>query len=441
MTNTILKPDDISKSEEAKANPRAAMVRVEARKARGYSGQRKHDLRIGPQPAYVDGEQSGLNMIILAPPQPSVLRKICNERRGQRETQRAMRSDAAVAFIGIIGFGKEAQTLFRKLTPEQQKAAYLETAQAIAQKMGTTLEGLVSHGDETATHAHFTCPAYDMNGLPLTSTVKRGMLREIQTLTAEVMGRHCAGIERGKPRYARLDGGADYADTVHKSVKELHETLPADIEAKQAELGGLISDVAEAQARYDEMQGRVEKLTAKEELNAKEAKRLEVYQSRLDDRDAALKAAEARLAQDRAAFEGEKETALKDIELTKLASQAEARKERAVIANHARTVTAQLDADRAEYLAAAQAEIAEMALEGKELDAAAADLERRENDLAENAGFLKTAFNLLQRAVVVIRDQMKLPISKNLRDTLADIDALTTELSAQEDPGPDRPDI
>ena len=49
--------------------------------------------------------------------------------------------------------------------------------------------------------------------------------------------------------------------------------------------------------------------------------------------------------------------------------------------------------------------------------------------------------NSLQRAVVVIRDQMKLPISKNLRDTLADIDALTTELSAQEDPGPDRPDI
>ena len=118
MTNTILKPDDISKSEEAKANPRAAMVRVEARKARGYSGQRKHDLRIGPQPAYVDGEQSGLNMIILAPPQPLALRKICNERRGQRETQRAMRSDVAVAFIGIIGFGKEAQILFRKLTLE-----------------------------------------------------------------------------------------------------------------------------------------------------------------------------------------------------------------------------------------------------------------------------------------------------------------------------------
>ena len=104
---------------------------------------------------------------------------------------------------------------------------------------------------------------------------------------------------------------------------------------------------------------------------------------------------------DRAAFEGEKETALKDIELTKLASQAGARKERAVIANHARTVTAQLDADRAEYLAAAQAEIAEIAQESKELAGAAADLERRESDLAEKVGFLKTAFNLLQRAVVV----------------------------------------
>lgn len=417
------------------------MMRVEARKAGAYSGQRKHDLRIGPQPAYVDAEQSGLNMIIIEPPQPLALRKICNERRGNRETQRAMRSDAAVAFIGIIGFGKEAQTMFRKLTPEQQKAAYLETGRAIAEKMGTTLEGLVSHGDETAPHAHFTCPAYDMNGLPLTSTVKRGMLRDIQTLTAEVMGRHCAGIERGKSRYTRLEAGADYAETVHKSVKELHETLPADIEAKQAELDGLISDVAKAQALYDEMQGRVEKLTAKEELNAKETKRLEVYQSRLNDRDAALKAAEARLAQDREAFEEAKEMALEGIELTKVAIRVDAQQARAVAAEHARTAAAQLDSDRAEYFSAVQAEVAKLDLERKYLGAAAADLEGRESDLAEKVGFLKTAFNLLHRAVVVIRDQMKLPISKNLIDALEDIDGLTKELSAKEDAAPDRPDI
>ena len=57
-----------------------------------------------------------------------------------------MRSDSAVAFIGIIAFGKEAQALFLKLPSEKQDAAYLETAKAIAEKMGTTLEGLVSQG-------------------------------------------------------------------------------------------------------------------------------------------------------------------------------------------------------------------------------------------------------------------------------------------------------
>ena len=44
MTLTHLKDD------ERKANPRAAMVRVEIRDAQGYANQRRHDLRIGAQP-------------------------------------------------------------------------------------------------------------------------------------------------------------------------------------------------------------------------------------------------------------------------------------------------------------------------------------------------------------------------------------------------------
>ena len=36
------------------SNPRAASVRIAADTMSGYSGQRRHDLRIGYQPAYVD---------------------------------------------------------------------------------------------------------------------------------------------------------------------------------------------------------------------------------------------------------------------------------------------------------------------------------------------------------------------------------------------------
>lgn len=284
MTNATLKPDDITKSDDAKANPRAAMARVRPRRSDAYSGQRKHDLRNGHQPEYVNKDLSELNTVIIESPRPSALRKLCDERRAQRPTQRTMRSDAAVAFIGIIAFGKEAQTLFLKLSSEKQDEAYRATAAAIAQMMGTTLEGLVSHRDETAPHAHFTCPAYNMDGQPLTSTVKRGMLRDIQTITADVMGQHCEGIERGKSRVARLNAGADYADTVNKSVQELHETLPADIEKKRTELDVLVAEIATAQARYDEMKGRVETLTAKEALNEKEDKRLVIYEKRLTGR-------------------------------------------------------------------------------------------------------------------------------------------------------------
>lgn len=48
MTFTHLQDD------ERKANPRAAMVRVEIRDAQGYANQRRHDLRLGAQPDYVN---------------------------------------------------------------------------------------------------------------------------------------------------------------------------------------------------------------------------------------------------------------------------------------------------------------------------------------------------------------------------------------------------
>lgn len=50
------------------SNPRAGSVRIAADTMSGYSGQRRHDMRIGYQPAYVDSNRTSLNRVLIAPP-------------------------------------------------------------------------------------------------------------------------------------------------------------------------------------------------------------------------------------------------------------------------------------------------------------------------------------------------------------------------------------
>lgn len=229
MEDSIFRP-------ESGGNPKAAQTRIGTRNATAIGGQRAHDLRIGPQPSYVDADRSDLNRVLIEPLTGAKLRAICEERRALRLTARAMKSSAAVGVAGIITFGHEAQKLFERLAPDQQDAAYRETAEAIAARLGSTLTGLVVHADESAPHAHFQLPAYDLTGHPISETAKRGALRDLQTITFEVMARHCPGIERGNSKLDRLKAGASPSEVVNRSVAQLHGDLPAEIAAKEAEL-------------------------------------------------------------------------------------------------------------------------------------------------------------------------------------------------------------
>lgn len=318
-------------SEEAaqnrKSNPKAAQVRIQSAKASSYAGQRKHDLRKGAQPSYVDATKADDNKTLIAPPTPGELRAINEARRSQRETKRAMRSDAAVAFVGILTFGAEAQTVFEALEPKKQAEAFEDAARAVAERLNTSLAGLVIHRDESAVHAHFTLPAYDLNGNPLTGTVKRQTLKDLQDVVAKAFQKHAPAIERGRSVSERLEAGATRAETIHKTVRQLHADLPADLAAKKAE-------VEAAAARVEEMRARVEKLEAKADLTDKEAKRLETYQARLEERVAAQEAAQAeaeRLAQvardDAAQAERDRDQAKAEEEQARtLAAEAEARR-------------------------------------------------------------------------------------------------------------------
>ena len=298
-------------------NPKAASVRVEHRTAQGWAGQRRHDLRIGPQPRYVATERSELNRVLIEPPTPSELRQLCQARRETRGMQRRMRSDTRVATTGIVTFGTDAQPLFNALSVEDQDRAFRATAQRIAELAGSTLEGLVIHDDETAIHAHFVLAGYDLDGQPVTKKLRRAQLKAAQDAVAEVMGAHCPGIERGNAKRDRLAAGAAWADVIHKSVQEMHNLLPAElaaahertaaeiaeleaeVEAEMAELRRSLapvrkmsgardlvaSDPEAARAAAAEVsakeRARVEALEERGDLTEKESKRLAVYSGRL----------------------------------------------------------------------------------------------------------------------------------------------------------------
>lgn len=259
----------------ADSNPRAASIRLKCDKSARTTGQRKHDLRHAPLPGYIDENRSHLNSILIKPMSGPKLRKICAERRSQRDTQRAMKSNTSVAMSGIIVFGKSVQADFEGLSFEKQNDAYQAVADTIAARLNTTVTGLVAHRDETAPHAHFQFPAYDLDGNALSMTTKRAVTSELQTITAEVMQRFVPSVERGRNKYERLKAGADYADTVHRSVAKLHEDLGPEIEAAERHLNELIKDAEKVAAR-------IQKLSEKEgALLAKEEKRLAAYERRL----------------------------------------------------------------------------------------------------------------------------------------------------------------
>ena len=275
------------------SNAGAVQVRVELANVGNVGGQRAHDLRIGPQPGYVVAARTPLNRILVKPLHGAELRAICLDRRARRETRRAMRHNVAVALIGIVTFGHRAQALFEALDAEGQDAAYRAVVEALAERLGTSVSGLVVHCDESAPHAHFQLLGVTHDGHPVSRTAKAGALRDLQTIAAEVMARHAPGIERGTPKALRLAAGEDYADVVNRSVKELHADLPAEIAALEAR-----AEAARAKAEKNERLAETARAKAAEDdaRADRAAKRAQTYEHRAEDARAELDRLSAEVA-------------------------------------------------------------------------------------------------------------------------------------------------
>jgi len=256
------------------ANPKAVSARLEPSGA----GQRAHDMRLGPQPEYVDQKRSHLNRVLIEPLTNNQLRDEWDRVKRAVGKKDKLRSNQNLSYAGIVTFGTEAQTIFGALTIEQQDAAFLDLAQRIAAKLDTALTGLVIHLDESALHAHFQIRGIADDGSMLSQRLKRAALREVQDLAAEVMAEHAPGIERGKAIKTRLDEGEDYAETVRRSVQQLHADLPAEIAAKEAELAEV---QAKLQTNLDRLAKAQEEAATEGQKAEKARKRASTYEGRV----------------------------------------------------------------------------------------------------------------------------------------------------------------
>ncbi len=265
------------------SNPNAVSVRIEPKTMSKAKFQRRHDFRIGAQPAYVDGNRTHLNRLLIElRPLPDIQRE--NEALRMRAGRtRKMKSNAAVVTVGVITFGHKAQAVFNRLPDEVQNRAFTELVREIAAQLNTSLEALV-------------------------------------------VQRYAPAIERGNKKKDRLEAGADYPDTLHRSVKQLHEDLPREKAALEAEIATNEERINEQKASLEKTQRYLEKLKAKKELTEKEIKRKETYRKRLEKKQVEMAAEMKALDAQRLALSAEMAREVEAINVEKETVKAEREK-------------------------------------------------------------------------------------------------------------------
>lgn len=329
------------------ANPRAISVRLKGRSQAQAYGQRNHDYRKGPQPQYVAMDRAHLNRVLIA---PCPIKEIMKEVEGlRRDRKRKMKSNACIVTAGIITFGRVAAQAFEDLSTEDQDASFIDVAQRIAERLNTRLEGLVVHRDEATIHAHFELRGYSNAGEPLSKAMKPIVMSELQDIAAATAQRYCPLIERGNKKYDRLAAGGNYAETVNKSVKQLHWDLPQDLERLQKEIAAAaakkqVIEVSAAKARR-----LLAKLEVERARSEKEIKRAAIYKTRLEKKEAELAALDAQLGQRQQALGAAEKALLSSQQSLALERSVQSEKEESLkrgaemIEHRARVVKAEAD--------------------------------------------------------------------------------------------------
>jgi len=219
----------------------ALSVRISPLDARKYCGQRRHDLRDGHVPIYVDQSRSNRNSQIIEAPTIDDLKKHVSDIKN-RSSCRQKKLPKNLAYAGILTFSYESQNITAGLTDDDIDRRVKASIDAIATAHNVDVLGLVIHRDEAALHAHFTLCAVDRAGHAL--QLKPRDTSELQDIAAAPWTD--LSITRGKKKTERIKNNEQFSATVHRSVRKLHEDLPkelASLEQQRAEAAGRLRKI------------------------------------------------------------------------------------------------------------------------------------------------------------------------------------------------------
>jgi hypothetical protein len=229
----------------------ALSVRISPLDARKYCGQRRHDLRDGHVPIYVDQSRSNRNSQIIEAPTIDDLKKHVSDIKN-RSSCRQKKLPKNLAYAGILTFSYESQNITAGLTDDDIDRRVKASIDAIATAHNVDVLGLVIHRDEAALHAHFTLCAVDRAGHAL--QLKPRDTSELQDIAAEPWAD--LGITRGKKKTERIKNNEPFSATVHRSVRQLHTDLPkelASLEKRRAAAAGRLRDEERLRAEKNEL--------------------------------------------------------------------------------------------------------------------------------------------------------------------------------------------
>ena len=248
--------------------------------AKKLAFQQKHDGRERKRiPHYINPELSRLNECVidkgisakeLLETNRAVRQKAVEEGRCPLKRIRSIKNTDAIAYRGIITWGTEAQKIINSLDGETQKKLYLEIARRISKEAEVPLLSLYIHRDEQAPHAHFTMNKFKRDGS--TVNLKKQDLKRFQDIAGEVCGEFGLPISRGVPKEQRIAEGAPAWEYLHKTVRELHESLPKELEMKEQELRQIEADLKRRRDELDAVRREIEEL---EEARKKRLKDVE----------------------------------------------------------------------------------------------------------------------------------------------------------------------
>lgn len=260
---------------------KAISIRIEPLDIAESSGIKNHVMRKPSKrkdKEHIDRGRSHLNSVIIEPPLPTELRDEMQANR-KRNRQRAMMERARIFISGVITFGHEAKTICNGLPPSGQDEIFKSVAERLARESGHPLIGLVVHRDETSIHAHFVLRGFRIaaGGKEVPWRYGPEFLAHLQTVAAEEVAH--LGIERGKPKTKRIADGEPKSAWLHRSVKQLHHDLPAEIAELQKKAEA-------AKERADKNERLAEKAEAKKKDIAEKYRNRQ--QQAMIERDAIL---------------------------------------------------------------------------------------------------------------------------------------------------------